>query len=199
MRRCATALLLLALGACSPAGQTADEIRSRLSRAQLDTFGEPLLLAGVADLGTAATLIPAERQGGVETWETGDGVQLSFRDGVIVATRGLGFDLMSADADAAIAAIGGSGSPEYDRFASYLDGNEQVVLTALRCRITGRAADPVTIVGDTHDTIRVEEQCFTPDSDYRNLYWIDRDGTIWRSRQWIGPGAGTLTTDLLIR
>lgn len=194
------ALLLLALltgAACAPAA--APDVRALISRVQVDRSPQPLLLAEVPALATAATLIPQGSRDGVTTWRTADDVALSFRDGLVVATRGLGVDLMSADVAGTQAAFGGGARQDYSRLMTFVDGEGQTVFRAFVCEMTAPRAERIEVLGAAFDTLRHDETCFSTGLRVDNSYWRDADGTMRRARQWVSPIAGYLTTERLTR
>jgi hypothetical protein len=116
---------------------------------------------------------------GVETWASAGGQSLSFRGGVLVATRGFGFDLMAAEADPVLLALSGAGPASYRRRMVYLDGvNRQVFLT-FGCRIEAAEAG-------------LREVCEGTRAAFANLYVMAPGGGILRSAQWAGPELGAL-------
>ena len=192
-------ILLLVTGLSACAQQPVDP-RSILTRAQLDQVTEPLLLAELGDLGVAATLIVRTSREGIRTWVTGDDVGLTFAGDVVIATRGLGPDLVSADVTGTRQALG-QGAPTgfYGKFHSYLDGENRTVFRSLQCRITGIAPESVEIIGRSHRTRRIDETCYLPGQEILNQFWKGQDGVMWKTRQWIGPDAGYMTTERLVR
>jgi hypothetical protein len=194
MIRCA--LLFLALAACT--AQSVDP-RSVLTRAVIDRSPQPLLLAEVPVLGVAATLAPQGSRDGVITWRTAQGQALSFRDGVLIATRGLGHDLISADVAGTLAALNGGPQAGYARLMTYLDGQNQTIHRAMLCDMGPALPDPVVSFGLTFPALRRDEVCATTGDTVTNRYWLGEDGVMRRSEQWIGPALGTLATELLTR
>ena len=64
-----------------------------------------VLMVTLLGRNAVAAMTRAGSNNGVETWRTAKGVTLSFRDGILVASRGLGGDLMGANVDGVLAAI----------------------------------------------------------------------------------------------
>ena len=195
MMRLVLILGLVLLAACNRA---APDLRSQITRAQLDQISQPLLLAELPQLGTAAGVAPAGSNGEVVTWQTGDRVSLSFHDGVVVASRGLGQDLISADVSNTVAALRGGAGGFYEKFHSTLDGEHQTEFRAFQCEITGRAAESIVIFQHRHATTRIEETCHTPGLRVVNRYWLG-GGIMWKSKQWVSPAVGYLLTERLVR
>jgi len=158
-----------------------------------------LLLARLPDRGAAATLTRIGSNSGVETWQTADDVTLSFREGVLVASRGLGGDLMTADVTGTLAVLRGTGAAAYPRPQTTLDGDWQIVVIPFRCRIADRRAEVLTIAERVQPVQRLEEVCTAPGREVRNLYWQGADGFLWATRQWVGDAPGSLETERLIR
>lgn len=192
------ALSTLAVASCSAQGPGADEIRGLLRQAGVERLDQPLILADLPSQGTAATLLPAGRNGDVVTWQAGGGAQISLDRGVVVATRGLGFDLMSADASATVARLHGSASgASYERFASYMDGENETVFAALVCEMQPRGRQVLPLLSSRYEVLFIEETCALPDATMTNYYWRQPDGTIRKSRQWVGPEIGYIEIELL--
>lgn len=196
LRRLAV-LALLALAACAP--PPAPDIRSQISRAQVDRSPVPLLLAEVPELRVAATLAPRGNREGVATWRTADDVALSFREGVLVATRGLGDDLISADVAGTLAALEGGPQTGYSRLLTLLDGEGRTTFRAFVCEMSPPQTERIAVLGAAFDTQRQDESCFSTGLRVDNSYWRDADGTMRRARQWVSPIAGYLTTERLTR
>ncbi|WP_171132776.1 YjbF family lipoprotein [Ruegeria sp. HKCCA6707] len=187
---------LLALMGC--AAQPVDP-RDVLSRTQLDALGRPTLLAELPELKVAATLEPSAQNTGVRTWSSGDQASLSFQSGLLVASRGLGRDLMTADISGTLSMLRGDQTGYYLKLHSYLDGEFQTEFQSFQCQRTGNTPERITIFDRTHDTVRIEETCITPGLTVTNLYWLGPDGFIWKSRQWVSASAGYLWAEHLVR
>lgn len=200
MRRALPLFAALALmAACGAQGPSGAEIRAALTPEQLERAQAPVLLAEVPEAGLAATLVLAGSRDGVETWRTGDNQTLSFRDGVLVATRGLGDDLMSADVSGTLAALRGGAREGYPRLLTYLDGEDRTLFRAMICSMSAPESATVEGIGAVYATWLSVETCHTTGLSVTNRYWQDSDGTMRRATQWVGPGLGMLVTERLTR
>jgi hypothetical protein len=160
-------------GRPTPAGPTAAQIRSQLSpdvRAQL---GAPVKIATLEEVNLASVIVLRARNGNVETYFTPDGISVSLRDGIVVATRGLGFDLMTADVSDVYRAMRAGQSAV--RIHRYLDGENHVIIRSFICDYAGRT--------------EVIETCHTEGFTITNSYRL-AGGRIIASRQWISPQRG---------
>lgn len=151
---------------------------------------EARLYAELPSRGATATLVVEAVNGTVTTWRTADNVTLSFDDGVLVATRGLGFDLMGAGAEKTLAALAGGDPGPYRRQYRYLDGQNHAAYVTAGCTVQDRGAE--TVGG--RRLWRHDEICESFHTAFTNTYWSDGGGWVLRSRQWIGPQIGYIET-----
>jgi hypothetical protein len=191
---------LLALAACGRSDfVVTPDLRPSLDRAALEGLGEPVMLLEVPALGAATLTRISGRNGDAVTWSTVDERTVTLEDGLLVATRGLGHDLMSADPAGTHARLAQGGTDWAPRFLSWLDGEDQPVFATLLCRVEERRPERLDILGREQPTTRVTERCKSPDYAATNTYWLGPEGAIWKSRQWAGPELGSITVERLIR
>ena len=199
----AAALLLLAgCDGLLPGGQDGGAAPPAApDRAQIDREGRSLLMARLLQVGTTALMRPSGRNGDVVTWLSPDNISLSFAGGVLVATRGLGADLMSAEVTGTRRMLAGHEMPPrgYPRLHGRLDGEHRTQFASYLCHEAGRRPETITLNGKERQTMRVTERCTAPDIAFDNTYWLGRDGLIWQSRQWVGTVIGHLQTERLHR
>ena len=170
-------------GGAGPVGQGAVALPA-------EVLTGPALRVGIPSRGADAILTLSAVNADVETWVATDDITLSFRDGVLVASRGLGFDLMGADATGTLTALEGGGDEIYRRQMRYLTGDNRSAFLNAGCSM--RDAGPEQIGGRM--LRRFEEQCEARTNRFTNLFWRGPDGTILRSRQWVSPEIGFVTT-----
>jgi len=175
---------IVSLAQRQPPPPTAAQIRAGLTPEVLAQLGGAVLLVEFPKWDMAAGLLPIGRNRGHVTWRTTDGVTLSFRDGMMVSTRGLGFDLMAADVGAALAAVK-AGRGQAVRIHRYLDGENQTVSLRLICDY-GREDGGATT-----------ETCDVGGRNIENRYWLDPAGNLRKSRQWHGPKHGHILFEML--
>ena len=187
-------------GGCDRAGEALEltgNVDSMASRNLLAPSGSAYRCPASA---VVAGLAPVARNDGVTVWQTLDGITLSLRDGVLVATRGLGYDLMSADVSGDLAVLRGTGGDGYyPHIRSYLDGEDQTVFRAYQCRRTGRERTTLKIDGAAHAAQRIEVQCTSPRDAFTNIYWLGEAGSVLKSRQWISQAVEYMETARVMR
>lgn len=164
--------------AASPAPDIA-ALRARFTPEIMAQIGGPILIVQIPSRDAVAVLTRVGTNGDVDTFLTPDGITISLRDGMVVATRGLGFDLMTADIAAPLIAVTGSGDTAV-RVHRYLDGENQIVAQSFGCAYSVPAARQVT------------ETCRSSSGEFENIFVMDAKGNIAASRQWISPQIGAV-------
>jgi len=163
------------LGRTPAAGPTAAQIRSRITPEVRASFGNvPLKIATLEEKNLASVLIERARNRDQITYFTPDGISMTYESGVLVGTRGLGFDLMDADVDQVLSSLRTRADGAV-RIHRYLDGEEQVILRSFICDYTGAGT--------------VTETCYSDGFQITNTYAMS-GGRITSSRQWISPEQG---------
>lgn len=166
----------------------------------LNTIDGEFIQAEIEKTGSQAFMyISGERVGAAAgdeggrllVWRTENDVSLTLRDGVLIATRGLGSDLISATSGPIRAALK-SRQPEYGakrQVYSALD-NKPVVLNFV-CEVANLGSETIVIVERRHATLHLRETCTVGGGTIVNDFWVDSAGsTVWQSRQWAGPYIG---------
>jgi hypothetical protein len=178
---------------------TAEQIiaAARPTREQIDGSPRELIFVALRSRGLGATLAQFGRNAGVTTYTTADGTTLSLADGVLVASRGLGEDLMSARVPSAAAIARGSGSHEREYY--FLGGLDQKRVLRISCTLSSPGPGRTEIVGLAYSGRQVVETCAGPTGTITNTYLVEADGRIRSSRQWLSPSVGYADLELLSR
>lgn len=161
---------------------------TNLSRTQISAAGKPMLLAESRSKHLRAYLTRLASSGPVVTWVSRDDRTVSLRDGLLVQTRGLGEDLMSAAVPSTTALRRASGTVSATYY--FLDGDDQSYAVPVTCQLSDRGQEAVTIAERPYRLHHVSARCHGGSVAFSNDYWFDRQGKIRRSRQWISPSLG---------
>lgn len=184
----AALLSALALGGCDQASRAALsslDLTGNVAAVQPQLVADERLDVVIPARAARARLGPVARTGDVTVWQTLDGITLSMRQGVLIATRGLGDDLMSAEVDGVLALLrGGAGEGPVPHIRSRLDGEDRTEFRSYQCKREAATPDA--------GLRRVEVLCVSPRDRFANTYWLNPAGAVVRSRQWISPALGHL-------
>lgn len=168
--------------------------RPPLTRAALDTVKVSAIEVTLERRDIFAYLfIDGERgddsPGRITVWRTEDDVSIATRNGVVIATRGLGGDILSSTVQVSGDSPGPSSGGERVLMIRGLDNTEQRL--SLSCDLEDLGPDPIEIVELVHPTRHLRETCDGAGGQIVNDYWADaRAGLVWQSRQWAGPQIG---------
>ncbi|GGX38771.1 hypothetical protein GCM10007385_02040 [Tateyamaria omphalii] len=185
------------------ASRTAPAELPTLTPALIDSLTVPSLEVTIENRDATAFLIPfSERQdsgpGLVRTWRSANDAQVTLRKGVIAATRGIGFDIGSVDADPAVQAIQKRTPISGDHTLYIKNGNNGIDEISLQCEMRKVADETLEIVGKSFPVVHLQENCTGWKGVVAFDYWVDRrDSTVWQTRQWSGPDLGYIRTRLL--
>ena len=176
------------------------ELTGNVSEITPQPIGPDRLRVSLPNTGAIAALAPIAQNSDVTVWQTLDGITLSFRRGVLVATRGLGDDLMSADVQGDVNLLRGMGGDGYyPHIRSYLDGENQTVFRSYQCRRTGQAPTSVKVYDQVTSARRVEVFCVSRGDEFTNTFWLDGMGRVIKSRQWVSPAVQYMETERIPR
>lgn len=164
-------------------------------RAELEAAGKPILLVSSKTLGQTGFLTVFDTKGDVLTWKTPDGVTFSQRGGVLIQTRGLGADLMSAQAPS-VAQLMRAGET-YQRIYYFLGGDDQGTRRTYDCRATVVGTESIEVLGRTHKATHITELCERPLGKLTNDYWIE-GAQVRKSRQWVSGPIGYIDFERVI-
>ncbi|MDQ2065140.1 YjbF family lipoprotein [Xinfangfangia sp. CPCC 101601] len=158
-----------------------------VSRAQLEAFGKPILRARIPALGIDSLLSPRDQNGGMTTWEAAEGYTFTFRGGVLVETRGLGPDLMSALVPSTAEIASGSATKRSYFYTWEEDANQR---RDYACTSLGMGQERLEVYGRAHVTRHIVETCSRDGGQLSNEFWFEGN-SLRQSRQWISPKAGS--------
>ena len=174
----------------APAGQAAAPV----GRAELAAAGQPILRIRSKALGQDAFLTIVDTKGDVVTWTAQGQANFSLRDGVLIQTRGVMFDLMSAQAPSVAQLKGGE---PYQRIYYFLGPDDAGTRRTYDCSTATVGRETIEVLGKSHDTLHVTETCTRPNGKLTNDFWIEGD-MIRKSRQWASNGVTYLEFEQVI-
>lgn len=182
-------------GGASDESQPATNVAAAINREFIEAQPNDLMIASVISRNATAVLVRGGNNGSRVTWLSPDGIGVTFQDGVLISTRGLGADLMGADVSGVLNSVSSGGN--YLRQHSYLNGLDQIETAQFQCSISVDRSETIEIYERSYDTTVHVEVCQGAQDRFRNLYWIASDGVIWQSRQWISAEVGYLGSQRL--
>lgn len=180
--------------------QTAPEnfvdARKLVTRDKIDASGMEVLFVEL-ESGKNGTSIKYPGANVGEVWLGVDGTTLTFKNGHLIATRGLGEDMMSSEGTFPSFHLI-SGSTEYVKTQSWHSEDNQITSTNYSCTASvENAREKITIFDKTFLVQRAIETCIDGDSKIGNEYFFERNGIVRRSRQFHSPALGYIFVERL--
>ncbi len=173
----------------SAAMPSQQELEANISHA-LANSDKRLAIAVVEKRDSFSFLTEISQNGNIRTWASPDRRTLSTSSGLIIATRGLGFDLMSATLSGSKALVANRQAGEAQRVMRYLDGENQTQELRFSCSVARGKQQKIDIGEIRADTIIISETCRSGEASFENTYLVDGQGRIVQSRQWLGAENG---------
>ncbi|MDP2739504.1 MAG: YjbF family lipoprotein [Pseudorhodobacter sp.] len=162
-----------------------------VTREMLNAYATPMIMAEIPALKITTFVVPFAQNGDVETWATVDDKTISFRQGIMVATRGFGADIMQATGPSAAQLASGSGS--HDRAYYYLDGADQTQRFDYHCTVAVAGIETITVVSEQHQTHHIIENCAGKPGVFANEYWFEGGTFLRQSKQLLVQPLGSIT------
>ena len=162
-----------------------------LTRAVIEEAPGNLMRLTILAIDATDVLGEGGRNGTKVTWLSREGFSFTFDEGLLVASRRTGDDLMGADVSGAKRSLRGGGT--HSRVHDYLDGLDQIQQVTFRCESAVVRQETITIFERSYQTSVIDETCSSEDLEFKNTYWRDGTGVVWQSRQWISEPIGYLS------
>jgi hypothetical protein len=136
-----------------------------------------------------------------EVWRSSLKANVFLRNGVLVGTRGVGSDIISADAKYTARALAARSNGSGARSYTISDGDLTTTRYEFNCRYENLGAKNIVVAYQLFSTTHMREICVqtTPDNNtITNDYWVEAGTkTVRQSRQWVSPKAGYFQFKLL--
>ncbi|MCA0920386.1 YjbF family lipoprotein [Pseudooceanicola nanhaiensis] len=213
----AAGLALLALAACGTTygrqealtrvaaaftpgkGQQEYQVSNADIQGALQRFNGPMLLARVPSRNSSAVLRRLATNGPYETFITGDKRTLILIDGILTGTRGLSQDIMDATDKDVRQLVYSRTDGVANRFRRYLDVENHTYEQSVTCYVERTGSEAVSGGVISAQTTVMSERCVNKDEEFTNTYWVDGNGIVLKSNQWVGPDNGYIEVQYLRR
>lgn len=170
-----------------------------VTREALKGINESLIRTITEKTNAYSFLYVAQRNGDSEIWFAPDKVSITMTSGVFTQSRGLGYDLYSADAAQMINVIRGVGQlGSSRRIHRVMDAGNQLNKIEYSCVISAVGSENVSVLGTSYVTTHYKEVCNSTSDAFTNEYWVDSKRIVRVSRQRITDGFGYIKTERLI-
>ena len=170
-----------------------------LPREKVDAIQTPILYVKL-ETGQNGTLTLYPGQGVGQTWLGADGATITFDQGVLKASRGMGDDLMGSSSFVPQWAKIKDDEITYVRELDYLTGNNKTSTLVLNCTMKKSENQEQIEIWDVKFKVRLfTEVCFSDDKIITNTYYLDTYNRVRKSLQYHSETVGYIQTERLDR
>lgn len=153
-------------------------------------------LIQVNALGLAEPARIIQENGDEVTLALQSGPTAAFDGGILVATRGFGEDLLTIDSRGVLEALRAGGGSVARRM-EVLDDQDQIEVSDFACTISDAGEETINLGLREATLRRFDENCRSEAIIFDNIYWLDGEGRILASRQFVSPGLAYLRSNAL--
>ena len=160
------------------------------NREWLSKFNQPIILLSSLDGKNTAILVILGNYQNKLTWVSSDGISISFKDGILIATRGYSQDLIEAqheDLDKLFT------QNILNRFKTYrfLNGKNRYEEMKFSCSLKSEQSRDSKILNVPLKTTKFIESCQADDTRHTNEYYVlPNTNIVIKSKQWISKANG---------
>jgi hypothetical protein len=174
-----------------------------VTRAAIDRADVATIRARLVNDETPTYLFAAADNGGYVTYASSLRQTLTLRGSQVTASRGLGWDLLSATSSqpdplsraVPLARWPAGVTRSYEFPADTPAGRVET----FACRFELGAPREIVILEQRHRGVEVSEYCSGPTGSFENLHFADAStGFVWRSLQWLGPRQGLVDVEIVL-
>ena len=173
--------------------------KSLLTRKQIDEAKVPILFVELPS-GQNGTLTPYPGKGIGQTWLGADGATIALDRGILIASRGMGDDLMGSFSSMPHWSKIKHKSTGFSRELYHITGNNKISKQVFQCDIEKISDQEVIKIWDINFNLaKFEENCLNSSKKIKNVYYVDNQGLVRRSSQYHSETIGYIVTERLDR
>lgn len=165
-------------------------------RSALEKDGQPIYLVINSGAQFTDLMAPYGQNADVQTWSSMHYETISLRQGMLVASRGFGADLMSSVGPSVARIAQASGTTNRSYF--YLDGADKTQRYDFTCSLSPAGTETVVVLGRSYATLKVNESCSGVTGSFNNTFWFDSGTNLRQSSQMITVGLDNLVLQRVI-
>ncbi len=163
-----------------------------VTRDMLDQVDASVMFIEISSTGQNAILVAEAVNRDAVTWLTANNIAVITKNGVLFGTRGFGRDLLAADTEPTSNAIRSLSARRYPRALKFLNGNDEIETERFFCQLENDGATVRQVLDEAYSATQFREVCqsLRRELGFQNTYWLDQQGVVRESRQWLSHDFG---------
>ena len=175
------------------------DARNLINREQIDAAVIPVLFVELAS-GQNGTLTPYPGRGVGQTWLGADGATVTLEKGILIASRGMGDDLMGSSSSMPPWSKINQKTVSYSRELNHITGDNKISKRVFNCDIEKTNREEIIEIWNTNFKVsKFEESCSNSSFTFKNTYYVNNKGIVRRSSQYHSDTLGFIMIERLDR
>ena len=150
-----------------------------------------------------STFLPMTSRNGYTNWTSGIGHLITMNGAIITKTNGMNAFLNSLEFNdfnpfnnkTNLQKLPKSLSKEY----RFLEPTYQEKIIVVNCDLIFEKKENVVVLDNKLNLFKIIEKCYNEQLKFSSLYWMDENGFVWKSKQWLGNKVNAEITVLKTR
>ena len=160
------------------------------TRNEIENFDYEIIEIKTNGIIRQALMLPISKRYGYTNYITGLGQTINTQGSLISKTNGMNINLLSVETvpNPFIIQRKKDEWPNFlKRTYSFLSPLNSTIHITLECKISIGGLEDILIIDLNLKLFKIKENCSGEQYEFQNLYWLDDEGFIWKSKQWISP------------
>lgn len=157
----------------------------------LSHINNPLIEVQTNGLVRQVLMLPLSIRNGYLNYSSGANQGLTLKGSIVTKTQNFGTNMISLMINEQNQLFKKTPienwKSNYSKEYIFLMGNYQNREIKVSCIINTPTKEEIEIVQIKYEVFKVQEFCKNEKVSLTNIYWVDSNGYIWRSKQWISP------------
>ena len=158
------------------------------SRQELENIHYPLIEIQTNGILKQSLMLPLSQRDNYFNYSSGSGQLITMNGFVVTKTNGINIDLLSVEVPKESPLLNKMEPRlwplEGKRKYSYLTHLNQIENHSFSCVFKLHKKEKISIVEIDYNLIKITENCKGGLNSFENLYWVDDDGFVWKTKQW---------------
>ncbi len=173
------------------------------NRSDLDNVKYPLIEVRTNHVIKQVLLLQISYRDGFANYFSGSGQALTMQGALITKTNGFDANLISLkipknSSMLVLKSIDKWKKSEKRTYKFVTSGFQEQIIEVL-CERSFKKKKKIKIYGIDYDLTKVVETCRNSKLNFENIYWVDYEGFVWRSKQWVSPKRVFIDINILNR
>ena len=174
-------------------GETISPSKTVYSKKWLSKFNQPIIGLSSPNQTEKATLVALGNQNDTLTWVSADGISVSFKNGILIATRGYSQDLIESQ-HYKLDTLFTQNIKNFSKTFRYLNGQNRYREFNFSCSFSAKVTTTSFLSDLKLKTTQFTEACKSGNMRHTNKYYLlPNTDIVLKSKQWISETNGYIT------